>query len=484
MDAGKFGSLEEEVVFLRAHVHVTRLVDDLLEDCLQQRMGLAAALGVFTSQCRRLLGATAAVARLVGTTGPVLTLTDGEIRFDVEEALADFGIRSLGGQSLFVKKLALGNAWLGTFVVAMPPPPSPKQVMALVEAMGEQLDSAVLGFLALAEGRSPAERLDELNRDDAFRPRTHVGRYELLLPLGAGGMGQVFVARQPAPEGLGRLVALKRVLPHLREDEESVARFLDEGRIGLRLSHPNLVTVHEFGRAAAGDFLVMELVRGVTLRALLDKVGPLSPAEAVGVIVQALRGLHAAHELCDEQGAPMALVHRDLSSRNVMIGFDGRVKVLDFGVARSDSQRYSTEAGELRGKLRYLSPEQASGGALDRRSDLFSAGVVLYESLTGRTPFDGTPTEIIAAVVAHPVPEAPGIPAKVWAALQRAMAKDRKRRPATALELAADLELACAPVSEEALGRRVTEAFPALADATVRWDALSVRERPSEEDPA
>lgn len=469
----KFSTPEEELAFLRAWARVSSLVDAILEDCLEQRMGLQAGLDVFLAQCVRLVGAQAGFARIEGASGPVLALVEGALDLGFDDACGQCGVRELAGRTLFVKELALGRTRLGVFGLLVEEAAQPDQVMALVDAMGEQLDSALLGFLALSEGRSAPQRLDELAVTEGFKPRARMGKYELLLPLGAGGMGQVFVARQEAPGGLGRLVALKRVLPHLREDEETSARFLDEGRIGLRLHHPNLVTVYDFGRAPGGDYLAMELVRGVTLRELLAQGGPLPPEAAVAVASQALQGLHAAHELKGEDGVPMKLVHRDLSPRNLMVGFDGYVKVLDFGVAKSAGQSVLTGANEVRGKLRYLSPEQAVKEDLDRRSDLFSMATVTYEALTGTLPFEGD-TAVLTLRSIHDFPPRtdPRIPPALWNALLVCFSKRAEQRPATALQMAEMLTGSVRPMEPSALGALVRRAAPKAAEATGRWGRM------------
>ncbi len=201
---------------------------------------------------------------------------------------------------LFCTQLTLGSLNLGGLglVVEGSFEDGGKLVMKLVEAIGEQLDTAVLGFLALTDGRTALERLDELAVDDDATPalKGRIGRYEVVMPLGTGGMAQVLVARARGPEGLGRLVALKRILPHLATDPLMVQQFLDEARIGLRMAHPNLVTVYDTGEAQGAYYIAMELVRGVDLDRLLRAMGqPLPPAMAVAVVIQGLHGLHAAH---------------------------------------------------------------------------------------------------------------------------------------------------------------------------------------------
>ncbi|MFY0581680.1 protein kinase domain-containing protein [Cystobacter fuscus] len=273
-----FPSLEAEVAFLRGLNAVVRMADDILEDCLERGLNLDAAVDVFLTQCARLVHASAGFISLRGTTGPVLTRVSGRLGVDVFEAAGWKGCRRLSPERvLFCAPLALGRLELGTMglVVDGRFDDGGALVMKLVDAIADQLDNALLAFIALAEGRNVLERLDELAPEDPLSgTRGRIGRYELLTPLGSGGMAQVLVARTRGPEGLGRLVALKRILPHLASDPDMVKQFLDEARIGLRLSHPNLVTFHDFGESQGAYFLVMELVRGVDFDRLLAVTRP------------------------------------------------------------------------------------------------------------------------------------------------------------------------------------------------------------------
>jgi serine/threonine-protein kinase len=336
-------------------------------------------------------------------------------------------------------------------------------VMKLVEAIGEQLDTAVLGFLALSEGRDVLARLDELAapEEDAVAARGRIGRYQVVSTLGTGGMAQVLVARTTGPEGLGRLVALKRILPHLATEPLMVQQFLDEARIGLRLSHPNLVTVYDFGEAQGAYYLAMELVRGVDFHRLIQSGrGGLPPAIVSAVVIQALQGLHSAHTLQGEDGAPLGLVHRDLSPHNLMVGFDGRVKVLDFGVAKARAQRTVTLPGVVKGKALYMSPEQALGRKLDARSDLFSLGLILYEGLTGTRAFDrGSEVASMEAIVEEPLSRPEGVPLPLWDVVSTALAKKPAERFQDAREMAEHLAEACPPARDVELARLASTRF-------------------------
>jgi eukaryotic-like serine/threonine-protein kinase len=473
----QFATPEEELVFLRGLVRVSQMADEILEDCLERRLGLNAAVDVFLAQTARMVHAQSGFVQLCGTQGPVLTRVLGVPRFNVQQAAGWEGPVPLDeALTAFVAPLALGNLPLGSFGLVLEGhfPDGGAQVQTLVRGMAEQLDSAVLSFLALSEGRSPLERMDELSEEAVFRPKGRIGRYELVTPLGTGGMAQVMVARAVGPEGLGRLVALKRILPHLAAEREMVEQFLDEARIGLRLSHPNLVTVYDFGEVGGAYYIAMELVRGVDFdHVIYGCRPPLVPKLAVGVVLQALSGLHAAHELRTEDGTPMGLVHRDLSPHNLMIGFDGRVKLLDFGVAKAHSQRTVTLPGIVKGKPLYMSPEQACGEPVDRRSDLFSMATILYEALTAERPFDRkNDAHTMEAIVHDPFPRHPAIPGALMRVLERAFAKDPSARFQSAPEFQAHLAAAITPATDAELAAHLLAAFPDRAHDYDAWERL------------
>ncbi|OJH42302.1 serine/threonine-protein kinase [Cystobacter ferrugineus] len=459
-----FPSLEAEVAFLRGLTAVVRMADDILEDCLERGLNLDAAVDVFLTQCTRLVHASSGFISLRGTTGPVLTRVSGRLGVDVFEAAGWKGCRRLSPERmLFCAPLALGRLELGTMglVVDGRFDDGGTLVMKLVDAMADQLDNALLAFIALADGRNVLERLDELAPEDPLTgTRGRIGRYELVTPLGSGGMAQVLVARTRGPEGLGRLVALKRILPHLASDPDMVKQFLDEARIGLRLSHPNLITFHDFGESQGAYYLVMELVRGVDFDRLLAVTRP-SPAVVVSIVVQALHGLHAAHQARGEDGHPLQLVHRDLSPHNLMVGFDGRVKVLDFGVAKARAQRTVTLPGIVKGKPLYMSPEQARGQCLDARSDLFAMGLILYEALTGTRAFDrGEEVESMHAICLDRLTRPEGMSLGLWEVLDKALAKKPEQRFAHALQMAEALLRVCPPAREGDVGQLMATHFP------------------------
>jgi serine/threonine-protein kinase len=275
------------------------------------------------------------------------------------------------------------------------------------------------------------------------------GRYELLLELASGGMGAVYLGRQRGAAGFERLVAVKRMHRHLTEDPALVAAFHDEARIASGIRHPNVVTVVDVYEDAGEHLIVMDYVDGASVSSLLSSARrrgmKLPRAIALRVAVEALRGLHAAHVLRTLDGRPMQIVHRDVSPQNLLLGVDGSVRVTDFGIARALERSVRTQTGELKGKVRYMSPEQATGRALDHRSDVFSLGVVLWEMLVGDKLYDAeTDLELLkqasVAAISPPQLRDPTLQPELGALVMGALAVDPAARPRDAATLADQLE--------------------------------------------
>src|SRR4051812_17618695 len=228
------------------------------------------------------------------------------------------------------------------------------------------------------------------------------GKYYLLERIGAGGMAEVFLAVAIGPEGFQRTLVIKRMLPHLSQDRSFVRMFIDEAKLSGLLSHPNLVQIFEFGKVDDSFFIAMEHVSGQTLTAVQTKLAEVQRQAPVAASVEIARqvclGLHYAHALTSSTGQPLGVVHRDVSPSNLMLGYHGGVKILDFGIARvAEGLRESqTQVGTMKGKVSYMSPEQIHLGQVDARSDVFAVGIVLHEMLTGRRLFRAT-TEFTAA---------------------------------------------------------------------------------------
>ena len=223
-------------------------------------------------------------------------------------------------------------------------------------------------------------------------PGTRLGKYTLERLLARGGMAELYLARQGGAKGFEKLVALKLVLPHLAGDAHFLEMFLDEARLAGRLDHPNIAQVLDLGEADGEHFMAMEYVHGVNVRDLLaraEEAGALPLDAALTIVVDACRGLHYAHELADEGGAPLGIVHRDVSPSNLLVRYDGVVKLVDFGIAKAANRNQQTATGILKGKSGYMSPEQCRGLPVDRRSDIFGLGILLYELTTCQRLFYG-----------------------------------------------------------------------------------------------
>ena len=270
------------------------------------------------------------------------------------------------------------------------------------------------------------------------------GRYHLLARLAIGGMAEIFLARELGLEGFQRMVVIKRILPHLAAQPKYVEMFLREARIIARFNHPNITHVHELC-AHEGDYhIVMEYVRGCTLRELCvlarerDRAVPHNVA--VSLLIDACRGLHAAHELRDDDGRSLELIHRDISPHNLMTTMEGHLKLIDFGVAKTNIGSESTYSGQLKGKFAYMSPEQCLYKSLDRRSDVFALGIVLWELCTAESLFRReSELETLQAVadarVQPPSHLNPDLPLPVEAVIMKALAKDPDARFASAEEM-------------------------------------------------
>ena len=301
-----------------------------------------------------------------------------------------------------------------------------------------------------------------------------VGRYAIFDRIAAGGMATVHVARLVGEGGFARTVAIKRLHPQFALDPEFVAMFLDEARLAARIRHPNVVATVDIVNGDGELFLVMEYVEGESLSTLLriarERPQPVPVDVAAAVMTQALQGLHAAHEAKNDLGEPLHIVHRDVSPQNVLVGTDGVVRVLDFGVAKALGKLHTTREGQLKGKLGYLAPEQVLGQPVTRRSDVFAAGVVLWEALAGQRLFSAESEgnvlrRIMDGLVDPPSKHAPGLPAALEAVVLRSLAKEPADRFDTALAMAEAIEAATPPATTRAVGQWLRELASERLDA-------------------
>ena len=274
-------------------------------------------------------------------------------------------------------------------------------------------------------------------------------RYELLKKLATGGMAEIFLAKQSGLEGFEKVVVLKRILPHLAQDEEFVSMFLDEARIAAKLSHPNVVQIYDLGKADGTYYIAMEYVSGRNVQHLIGKGqqrGEMLPVEHVcRILAGVCDGLHYAHSRKDYDGTPLNIVHRDISPQNILVSFAGGVKVVDFGIAKASTQLAQTRAGVLKGKYAYMSPEQVRGAKVDHRSDVFAVGLVMYEMLTAVRAFErDSSLKTLKAIVQekplNPRELNPDVPMEVVKLLSKALEKNPDRRYKTAQEMQLALE--------------------------------------------
>lgn len=291
---------------------------------------------------------------------------------------------------------------------------------------------------------------DDWNDDhDGFHPGDAVGRYELLYAAASGGMATVWAARKKGAYGADQVVAVKLVSDSLHADQDVRAMFLDEARTASRILHPNVVEIYAVGEVRERPYIAMEWIDGESVAKIYSAQrakGSLLPlAWVLHVCSAASAGLHAAHEVRDDAGELLNVIHRDVTPQNVMVGFDGTVKVVDFGVAKSRAQTQVSRAGVIKGKTAYFSPEQVSGEQIDRRSDLFSFGCLLYLLITGHPPFRGrgfleVMKEITTRLPQRPLEIMPDLHPGLDAIIMKALAKDPNDRYQTAAEIRRDLE--------------------------------------------
>jgi eukaryotic-like serine/threonine-protein kinase len=329
-----------------------------------------------------------------------------------------------------------------------------------------------------AQGRSAIlEDTRVASAGASLRSGDQLGSYQLLLPIGAGGMGRVWVARELNAPGRARLVAVKTALAEDGATEGFYKVLFDEARIASLLTHPNVCTIHGAERDRGVVYLTMDYSDGGSLRELLDAMPEhrIDVPMAVRVVARVCSGLHAAHELLGEDGEPLHVVHRDVSPQNVLVSTTGQVRLTDFGVAKARGQVHApTQTGEVKGKLSYMAPEQVTTKDIDRRADIFALGCVLYEATVGERPYAGgdalaTLYQLLEEPLTPPSVKRPGYPPELEKIVMRAMARERDERFATAEEFGRALERFL--LSEKAMvsDARVAELVKAtLADSISR----------------
>jgi serine/threonine-protein kinase len=300
-------------------------------------------------------------------------------------------------------------------------------------------------------------------------------RYRLIAEIGRGGMAEVYLAVTQGHGGFNKLIVVKKTLQNLALRPEILSMFMDEARLAARMNHPNVVQTYELGEEDGRPYIAMEFLDGQPYSRILARLRgrpggmeSLSFAHHLRVLIDVLSGLHHAHELRDFDGTPLHVVHRDVTPHNVFVTYDGSIKVVDFGIAKAQDSSSNTVTGEIKGKVSYMSPEQVRGEPLDRRSDVFAVGVLLWEAVAGRRMWADLPDVTVLHEMLQgnlpPLREAaPGVPDDVLRVVERALALDREQRYPTALAMQRDLdELAYARglrVDAPEVGQVVAEMF-------------------------
>ncbi|MFO0679051.1 MAG: serine/threonine-protein kinase [Polyangiaceae bacterium] len=314
---------------------------------------------------------------------------------------------------------------------------------------------------------------------------SELGKYHLIAELARGGMGDVYLAIQQGPAGWSKLVVVKEL--RLRESPRALGMFLDEARLAARLNHPNIVQTNEIGEASGRHFLAMEYLEGQSLRAVLQqcaKERPLPLPMHLRILIDALAGLHHAHELTDFEGSPLEVVHRDVSPHNVFVTYEGQTKVLDFGIAKATDSTQHTADGVIRGKVAYMAPEQVRGEKVDRRADIFSMGIMLWEAASGRRFWDGmNDLAIINRLGGGDIPvdrdDLPEFPLELGPVCRKALAPKASDRYETAHELQMELETILMRkgkvATQRGIGTVVSELFVVERKKTKRAIETAIR---------
>ncbi|MBN8610501.1 MAG: serine/threonine protein kinase, partial [Deltaproteobacteria bacterium] len=306
------------------------------------------------------------------------------------------------------------------------------------------------------------------------------GRYEILGRIAFGGMAEIFLGRENLSVGATRMLVIKRILPQVADDAAFVEMFLDEARLAIQLAHPNICHIYEFGEIEATYFIAMEWIHGAPLGKVIRRAREgkhIAPELVVKILVQVAEALDYAHNARDSTGSPLNIVHRDVTPHNIMVSYSGQVKLLDFGIAKASSASTKTEAGVVKGKFAYMSPQQCLGRDIDARSDVFALGICLYEALTGRSLYQReTDYETMKAVIEEPVPSIrsvrPELPMELDAIVQRALQKSVDERWQSAAQMQIALEDWLASTGRAVSAARVAQLMTDLFHDEVRRGPL------------
>lgn len=316
---------------------------------------------------------------------------------------------------------------------------------------------------------------------------TRFGKYLLMEKLAVGGMAQLYRAKITGVQGFEKLIAVKTILPHLANEKELLTSFIDEAKLAALLHHQNIVQIYDFGPVEGSYFIAMEYLFGKDLRHIFsksqEKASPVSNELALYIISRVCSGLDYAHNLKDYQGKSLNIIHRDISPQNIFITYEGEVKIVDFGIAKAASQSTITQFGMIKGKISYMSPEQASGQPIDHRSDLFSTGILLYEMVTHKRMFTGADTLQILAKVSKAEFEPPevacsGLPPKIYQIINKSLTKDRDQRYQSCGEMLADIEECMAALSLRPSARSLSQYMKELFKEEIAAECRTMQDLP------
>jgi serine/threonine protein kinase len=310
------------------------------------------------------------------------------------------------------------------------------------------------------------------------------GKYLLLEKIAIGGMAELYRARITGTQGFEKIVVIKKLLPHLTDEVELVKAFVHEAKLAALLQHQNIVNIFDFGSMEGTYFIAMEHLFGKDLHLITEKSQEkkrsLSLDHALYIGAKICEGLDYAHQLKDFHGHPLNIIHRDISPQNILVTYDGEVKIVDFGIAKAAGQNTKTREGVIKGKVSYMSPEQAAGQAIDKRSDIFSAGILLYEMVTGSRMFDGDALQVLSKVREvqfQPSQEvAPELPPRVHEILERALAKDPAQRYQSCADMLSDVEECLYENDLRPTARSVAQYMKALFDQDIVNEERFMRE--------
>jgi len=316
-----------------------------------------------------------------------------------------------------------------------------------------------------------------------FQPEQY-GKYLLLDKIASGGMAELYRAKMVGDRGFEKIVAVKKILPHLAFDDVLVSSFIDEAKLAALLQHQNIVQIYDFGTMANSYFIAMELLVGKDLRLTTNKSKriniPMDLETALYITAQICEGLEYAHTLRDFQGKPLGLIHRDISPPNILITYSGQVKIIDFGIAKARNQSKDTQVGIIKGKVAYMSPEQAEGTAIDHRSDIFATGILLYEMLAQRRMFSGEDTFQVLSqvrearfkppenVIGYRYPE-------LFEILHRALAKNPDARYSSSGDMLADIERLLSNLPNRPSTQGLSQYMQRLFETEISEEELAMR---------